>query len=164
MKPIKTFTFEIQANDSSAIISAHDVINDGFEIPLEQLKGFDTAILDLDDVDWINSEGIRRFIKWLWEVEDKLSGLKISVVKLQPIVVRQLNLIRSQFSKNMQIESVYVPYYCDSCDLDDKSLLVGRQEIQALPADESLKKEVKCPSCGESMEMDVVDDYFAMMR
>jgi len=86
------------------------------------------------------------------------------MVRLPPMVVRQLNLIHQQFEKNIRVGSLFVPFFCDTCDLDDSKTLVTRDQVVASGPAAFLMEGPPCTKCGNPMELDIADNYFAMVR
>jgi hypothetical protein len=164
MSKVKEFSYTKKMAGDQAQFAVNEAIDERFDVPLSEFTGAKSAVVDFSNVNWINSLGIRKFSRWVWEMEDKMPQLKISLVRLPPVVVRQLNLIRSQFGKNMEVNSVFVPFYCDNCDLDDKSVLVTREQLAGNDPIESKIPPKACPKCGKLMEMDVVENYFAIIK
>jgi hypothetical protein len=160
----KHFSYSLAIKDGVARLAAQNAINEEFDIPVEKLAGASLLEFDLSGITWINSVGIRKFSQWLWEIESKMPNLKVSLVKVQPFVVRQVNLIHSQFGSNLRVDSMYVPFYCNACDLDDATILVTRDQVKASDNSNLQISGNPCRKCGQPMEMDVMDNYFRLMR
>lgn len=109
------------------------------------------------EIQRINSAGVRIWIKYF----DKLThqGTRVTFIELSPAVVEQLNLI-SNFCCSAKIESVYVPYTCNTC----------RTQFVSLFSTEELKRIYKtlpqpdCPKCkSKTMFDDIEDEYFGFL-
>ena len=78
---------------------------------IEQLPA-SPLIVDLADVDRINSAGVRQ---WLEFVERVTSSRQIFFSRMSPPIVRNLNMIRNLAGK-AHVLSVVAPYMCEQCD------------------------------------------------
>lgn len=152
----ESFSYHTAAVDKTLEVQAIGSINEDFEIPLECIVGFDLVRLDLSQIRTINSEGTRQFRNWLFEIEEKLVGVKVKIIKIQPVVVRQFTMMHNYFNDSVEIESVFVPFYCETCDHDDVDTLVTAKDA-AEPA--KLTKDKKCSKCGQQLLMDISESY-----
>ena len=118
-----------------------------------------TGLIDLSDVERINSCGVRDWVTWLGELDKK--GRKIYFVEASPAIMTQVNLVNN-FLGTGQIVSFYAPYFCASCD-SDKMLLVNVEEA----AKESPYRAptCRCDQCDHTMEFDDIEtSYFAFLN
>jgi anti-anti-sigma regulatory factor len=112
------------------------------------------VVIDLADIDRINSAGIR---EWLDFVQSFTQGRKVSFTRMSPPMVRNLNLISSLLGKGSLI-SVMAPYMCERCD----ELLNIVVDVAQGP---SLSTKPLCPKCDQPMEFaDLWSIYFAFLQ
>ena len=85
---------------------------------LERMAG-GTVVVDLSEVGRINSCGVRDWVNWIHALEAK--GSEILLVDCSPSIVAQVNLV-TNFTGHGRIKSIYLPYYCESCNREDNVL------------------------------------------
>lgn len=108
-------------------------------------------IFDFNQVEFINSCGIREWINFL----DQLSCENIQYENCPQIIIEQINMVHGFIRPGSRLSSFYAPYYCEDCDRERKTLIVS--------SDVKNKKAPKmnCPDCGSEMEFDALEaTYF----
>lgn len=134
-----------------------------FTVPMGGLK---EIVIDMKDVTFINSIGIKHWILWTVKIPQDCQ------VKMQncPFVIGTQASIVVGFTKpNMKIESMKVPYACDACSTEFQHLaLMGKDYFYAVgsqPAQILLPESVPCPKCKQPMEQDfIVDKTFKFLN
>ncbi len=115
------------------------------------------VVINLSDVERINSCGIRDWVNWLSAVEAR--GIQPVFVECSPPIVAQLNLVKN-FSGSGIVKSFYVPYHCPSCD-EEKLLLVEVADLGPSPQE---APTCRCDECECVMDFDdMADSYFAFL-
>ncbi|NRA63543.1 MAG: STAS domain-containing protein [Pseudobacteriovorax sp.] len=109
-------------------------------------KAEQTIIFDFEDVDYINSLGIRSWINFLRNIQE---GRTIIFENCTPDVVMQMNLI-ANFKGAAEVKSFYGEYSCDHC---------GHEGLVKFENDKSSNLQDKvenqnCPQCGESWRLE----------
>src|SRR5258708_2978372 len=84
-----------------------------------------TCVIDLAEIERINSCGVRDWVNWLTKVEK--GGAKIVLVECSPAIVSQINLVNN-FTGSGVVKSFFAPYFCTNCDRE-KVLLVETSEL-----------------------------------
>jgi hypothetical protein len=136
-------------------IALNGSIESDFDIPLSVYAHANVLKIDMQKVDLIDSEGTRLLVKWFWEVEKVRPGLQVKMEKVGPVIVRQFSMVKDFLSPNVVVESIFVPLFCESCDLEDLSTLVSADEVRALgDIAQFMPKLVPCPKCNVPMELD----------
>jgi len=108
-----------------------------------------TPIIDLGDVTFINSVGVREWITFLGELTQR--GLKVTLRNVSEPMVRQMTMV-IEARGDAIVESFYAPYTCPVCGDERALLLQVEQHKHAL---ELLKPPpLPCPSCGAEAEFD----------
>src|SRR5678816_160063 len=82
-----------------------------------------TAVIDLGEIERINSCGVRDWVNWLSKLET--NGTRSVLVECSPAIVAQINLVNN-FTGNGVVKSFYVPYFCPVCDEEKVVLVEGR--------------------------------------
>src|SRR5262249_22789974 len=105
----------------------------------------------------INSVGVKSWIKYFSGAQQK--GTKLRFQDCSTAIVEQVNLI-SNFTAGGAVESIYVPFSCQSC----KSELVGLFKCEDLKKLSFKLPELKCSKCGNKAVFDdIPEEYFAFL-
>ncbi len=108
----------------------------------------DQLVLDLGGITFINSLGIREWIRMQQSAER--ARLRLELVRVAEPIVHQLNIMPVARGVSL-VTSFFAPYYCDNCDQDHAVLLDvrthGTQLARKQPPD------VACPDCKRPLEL-----------
>ena len=116
------------------------------------------VVLDLADVERINSCGVRDWVNWLGEVEG--TQHTVVMIRCSPAIVTQANMV-TNFCGHALISSFYAPYYCPNCDISADKLLTVEQ-FNGM--DEASAPTFLCEECGQELEFDDFEEtYFAFL-
>jgi len=116
-----------------------------------------TAVIDLGEIERINSCGVRDWVNWLSKLEN--NGTRSVLVECSPAIVAQINLVNN-FTGNGVVKSFYVPYFCPECD-EEKVLLVEATDMGPPPHE---PPTCRCDECDLVMDFDdMPDSYFAFL-
>lgn len=116
-----------------------------------------TAVIDLGEVERINSCGVRDWVNWLSQIE--ANNTKVVLVECSPAIVAQINLVNN-FTGSGIVKSFYVPYFCPECD-EEKVLLVESADMGPPPHEPPV---CRCDECDLVMDFDdMPDSYFAFL-
>ena len=116
-----------------------------------------TAVIDLGEIERINSCGVRDWVNWLSKLEN--SGTRSVLVECSPAIVAQINLVNN-FTGSGVVKSFYVPYFCPECD-EEKVLLVETSDMGPAPHE---PPTCRCDECDLVMDFDdMPDSYFAFL-
>lgn len=116
-----------------------------------------TAVIDLGEIERINSCGVRDWVNWLGKVER--NDTSVVLVECSPAIVAQINLVNN-FTGNGMVKSFYVPYFCPECD-EEKVLLVETADMGPPPHE---PPTCRCDECDLVMDFDdMPDSYFAFL-
>jgi anti-anti-sigma regulatory factor len=116
-----------------------------------------TAVIDLGEIERINSCGVRDWVNWLSKLEG--NGTRSVLVECSPAIVAQVNLVNN-FTGNGVVKSFYVPYFCPECD-EEKVLLVEASDMGPPPHE---PPTCRCDECDLVMDFDdMPDSYFAFL-
>jgi hypothetical protein len=107
--------------------------------------------LDLGGITRINSTGVRAFVTF---IHDLPSVGELSFTHCSPAVVTQLNTIYN-FRGRARVRSLYAPYVCEACNIEERKLLVVR-ELGSPPSVPSFS----CTRCGGPMEFDDLPERY----
>ncbi len=87
--------------------------------------GQGTAVIDVSEIERINSCGVRDWVNWLGKAEK--NGASFVLVECSPAIVAQINLVNN-FTGQGVVKSFYAPYFCPNCDIE-KALLVETTDV-----------------------------------
>ena len=116
-------------------------------------------ILDLGGITFINSLGIREWIR----MQQAAATAKVSIElrRVAEPIVHQLNIMPAARGVSI-VTSFYAPYACDNCDAEHVMLL----DVRSHGADLAKQRPpvMKCPDCSREMEFaDPPDLYFMFL-
>lgn len=116
-----------------------------------------TAVIDLGEIERINSCGVRDWVNWLAKLEH--NGTRGVLIECSPAIVAQINLVNN-FTGAGVVKSFYVPYFCPECN-EEKVLLVEAQDMGPPPHE---PPTCRCDECDLVMDFDdMPDSYFAFL-
>lgn len=127
-----------------------------FTLPLDGTKEIN---LDLGKVTYINSIGVRQWIIWTMKIP---RDCKVKMVNCPFVFASQASMVMGFLTPNMTIESVRLPYACESCAFEE-SYLASRGKDYEYPAGPGISSKVmipeqrECPKC-KKPELD--PDFF----
>jgi hypothetical protein len=136
----------------SGAIDEHTRLNDVFA-QLTKIPG-EALILDLQGVIRINSIGIRG---WIPLITQLTSVRRVTVEGLSYPFVIQANNVYNLLA-GARVHSVMAPYFCRLCEANRMVLVTG-EEVQP-----SIVPAKACMECGNQMEFDELENYFAFLR
>lgn len=101
-------------------------------------------VLDLAEVDFVNSTGLRAWIRFLRSVRDRGT---ITIERCSERMVMQLSMV-SDAHAGLTVTSFYAPYVCDACGNESRCLLEARQFPHGRG---SPPPDFDCPDCRKPM-------------
>ncbi len=114
-------------------------------------------VLDLAGVTFINSLGVRDWIRMLAAATQR--GIAVELRRVSEPVIHQLNMI---VATRARTRSFYAPYACDGCGREESMLIDvdthGPNLVQLAPP------AMTCPECGSTMAFnDFPERYFSFL-
>jgi hypothetical protein len=116
-------------------------------------------VLDLGGVTFINSLGIREWIRMQQAAATAKIGIEL--LRVAEPIVHQLNIMPAARGVSI-VTSFFAPYICDDCDQEHTMLL----DVRTHGADLAKQRApaMKCPQCKRDMEFaDPPDLYFMFL-
>lgn len=131
-----------------------------------ETKFTDQVVFDFDNVEHINSTGIKHWVHWVAKISEANPLLKFYFVNCPKPIVDQINMVDGFLPPNSVVKSFKVPYFCEVCDKDMTCTFVLGREYNF----ENGKALLNIPDntcdrgdCG--MEPDVVEQkYFRFLK
>lgn len=152
------FHASVQQRGDTSYVKLAGVIDEDNELGelLDKIPA-GTAIIDLGEIERINSCGVRDWVNWLSRIESR--GARPVFVECAPPIVAQINLVNN-FTGSGVVKSFYVPYFCPECD-EEKVLLVEAADMGSPPHE---PPTCRCDECDLVMDFDdMPDSYFAFL-
>jgi predicted RNA-binding Zn-ribbon protein involved in translation (DUF1610 family)/anti-anti-sigma regulatory factor len=127
---------------------------------LGQLASAGVVTIDTDGVTFVNSVGIREWIRLLHGFGAR--GQAVVLERLADVLVTQMNMI-GDLRGRATVRSFHAPYVCPACGAETDPLvdaiahhdLLARGQAPALP----------CPECGAAMELgDFPERYLSIFK
>ena len=116
--------------------------------------------LDLAGVSFINSLGVRDWIRMLASAQTK--NLAVELRRVSEPIVHQLNMIIATRG-NATVTSFFAPYACDKCGREDSLLVEMAANAAGLAKLEPPPQT--CPECGAQMAFnDFPERYFTFIQ
>jgi anti-anti-sigma regulatory factor len=153
------FQASVQQREDVTYVKLSGVIDEDNELStLADKLGTGTAVIDVSEIERINSCGVRDWVNWLAKAEK--GGAKIVLVECSPAIVAQINLVNN-FTGNGVVKSFYAPYFCPNCDLE-KVLLVETRDMAGVQPFKA--PSCRCDECDGPMDFDDMEEsYFAFL-
>ncbi|HXH76331.1 MAG TPA: hypothetical protein VNJ08_15275 [Bacteriovoracaceae bacterium] len=120
----------------------------------KELQGLQqkTVNFDFKQVNMINSCGIREWIKFLETFPQRNT---VVYNNCPQIIIEQINMVHGFFRKGAVINSFYAPYFCESCNKEQKV------HLQTDQIKNKKAPKVECPTCKAAMDFDAIEaQYF----
>lgn len=152
------FQAAVHHRDEVSFVKLSGVIDEDNELTdLTDKIPSGTVVIDLGEVERINSCGVRDWVNWLSSIEAK--NAEVVLVECSPAIVAQINLVNN-FTGSGTVKSFYVPYFCPECD-EEKVLLSEAGDMGPPPHEPPV---CRCDECDLVMDFDdMPDSYFAFL-
>ena len=155
---------ESQENKNIFKVELRGAINETMVFPVIENEVREVHV-DFSKTTSINSVGVHLWIKWLDSLSTK--DLVLILQKCPVFIVKQMNFISSFLNKKTKVQSFYVPYYCESCNIESFYLFQRDDNFFWKNSTVRFKfpDEVKCNKCGELLEEDILEqNYFNFLK
>lgn len=118
-----------------------------------------SLVLDLAGVTFVNSAGIRQWIRL--QQAAKAGNIRLELRRVAVPLIHQLNIMPAARGVSL-VSSFFAPYLCDDCDAEHAVLL----DVRTHGADLARKRApaVTCPDCKRALELvDSPELYFMFL-
>lgn len=147
---MKNAEFSIVIGDGKIIIRISGKINETTEFPEVDFGSSNEIIFEVGELAGINSIGIRSWILWN---KKSLQGKSVIYRNCTPAVIEQIQAFVGFIPEGAIIESVNVPYYCESCNKITSLVVVRPNSLTGMKVD--IADSVPCQSCNQTIQIDV---------
>jgi predicted Zn-ribbon and HTH transcriptional regulator len=114
-------------------------------------------VIDLEKVSFINSIGVREWIRLLRQLADK--KVQVTLRRCSEAMVYQLNMIIDT-STNAQVDSFYAPYACNKCGYEGSMCIEMGPNLDRLRRMEA--PELTCPECRSAMQLSEIPQRYLL--
>lgn len=155
------FHSELTNRDGVLTLKLAGVIDEDNELTsLEERVTAGPVVLDLAEIDRINSCGVRDWVNWLGRIEK--GGSRMVFVNCSPAIVAQINLVHN-FTAAGIVKSFYAPYYCPRCQKEKQLRLETRDLVNQAPISQA--PTCRCDECDGPMDFDDIEEsYFSFLN
>lgn len=155
------FSSELVAQDSVLSLKLRGVVDEDNELAgIESQLSAGITVLDLADIERINSCGVRDWVNWLGRIEK--IGVRLVFVNCSPSIVAQMNLVHN-FTAGGIVKSFYAPYFCPRCNKERLLKLETEELVRDVPITSA--PPCRCDDCDGPMDFDDMEEsYFAFMN
>jgi hypothetical protein len=111
--------------------------------------------LNFEEISYINSAGVRRWVFWMWNIEKDFPSIKILINRCPIVMWRQIMTVANFVPKITQIKSFYIPYFCEKCQSASMRLFETKPLLDS--DDQILKQKLSdeaCSACQSTLMMD----------
>lgn len=153
------FQASVQHREDVTYVKLAGVIDEDNELQaLGDKLGSGTAVIDVSEIERINSCGVRDWVNWLSKAEK--GGAQVVLVECSPAIVAQINLVNNFLGQGV-VKSFFAPYFCPNCDLE-KVLLVETRDMYGQQPFKA--PSCRCDECDGPMDFDDMEEsYFAFL-
>jgi len=153
--PSPAFRVEVvEATPALTKLLIAGVIDEHADLDIFQELKSASVRIDLQQIRRINSFGVRA---WMRAISTISEDIELIFERCPPPVVDQCNMV-SGFLGHGVIETFYAPMICELCD-EQMDKIFDAQECRSLGGN---LPETKCPSCGEDMEIDDLEEQYLL--
>ncbi len=148
---------EYNTSDAGLDVVMRGQIDEGTELVGLADKTDKAIHIDLERVSFINSVGVREWIRMLRAL--KKTGIVVRMRRCSEAMIHQMNMI-VEAKGSAEVDSFFAPYVCDGCGyegsmcLDVAPHLEQFRQMQAPP--------VACPECTQPMEFNEIPERYLL--
>ena len=163
---MSVFKVEQKPNGTELNLLLSGVIDEDVQFPAIDVAPFKNVFFDLKDVKSINSVGIREWLNWITPIASKS---QVTMKNCPKTLVFQFNMVEGFLPKGSLVQSMYVPFFCEKCDLEENVLFEVGKEIKVtgsnVTVDFDLEKIKPCKEASCELSMDVTEaKYFHFLK
>lgn len=129
-------------------------VDEDFSFALTDFGNKKKIVVDVGDIDIINSCGCREWIKLMKSLKTDVS---LTFINCPKIFIDQVNMLKDFVPAGGKIESFNVPYYCESCEKITSKTFAANDLPNGY---KDIPETMVCAHCGKKAEMDVIPNTF----
>jgi hypothetical protein len=160
------FSVQQKTNLKELALTLAGAIDEDVQFPVLNLAGIEQVIFDLKEIKSINSVGIREWLNWIKPIAEQC---QLSMKNCPKVLVFQFNMVEGFLPKGAQVQSLYVPFFCEKCDKEENILFnLGKEfklEAGTLKLDYDIASFNLCKDPACDLAMDVSEaKYFHFVK
>jgi anti-anti-sigma regulatory factor len=117
----------------------------------------DHAVMDLEAVSFINSVGVREWIRFMRNLAQR--GVRVTLRRCSEAMIQQMNMI-VEVQTGADVESFFAPYECESCGCEASMCLHVNENLAALRSGKA--PTMACPECTGTMEFNEIPERYLL--
>lgn len=157
-------TLKSEQNQTGDVLTVtiFGAIDERAEFPPLDNKGKCRVVIESAGVNYMNSAGIRRWIRWLQEIDQSAAVTSVDLRGCRPVMIEQISVVKALMPSKVRLASVYLPFTCEACDFESEALLEAESLTAVLDAKPGMARELGliCGSCGQQAEPNVIDSLY----
>jgi predicted RNA-binding Zn-ribbon protein involved in translation (DUF1610 family)/anti-anti-sigma regulatory factor len=160
--PLGRVTATISATAEGPSLALSGRLDESAPLPqlLGQLAAVGSVTVDTDGVTFVNSVGIREWIRLLHAFGAR--GQPVVLVRLADVLVTQMNML-SDLRGRAEVRSFHAPYACPACGAEDEPVVDAIAHRGMLAAGQA--PPLPCPECGAAMALgDFPERYLSIFK
>jgi len=147
-----SFSVQVNTMPGELVVHLDGALDEHGELP--KVSAAPAIRVNLDKLLYINSIGVRKWIRWMQELAD--AGV-IYLEYCPVILIKSICSIKGMLGPNVRIESFYVPYYNEISD--------ERKNVLFVRGTHFFDDGRITPPPPQGLEMDVIEDiYFSFLK
>lgn len=152
------FNVELNIQNGKADVKLIGLMDEDMDLTKVNSVNEENLTIDFNEVSGINSCGIRDWITFLSELPQ---NMKIHYINCPQVIIEQMNMVKGFLPEGADIESFYAPFFCESCDNEQKVLMKPADVV-----DGKAPTDLECRSCGaKGLEFDALpNQYFHFIK
>ena len=152
---MSSFKLEVKKHNKEVRLVFSGSLNEQATLEDFDFATAESILIDLKDIQAINSVGVRT---WLGFARKLPKDKKVIFQNLPKVWVDQCNMIKNFIPENLQIESLEIPYFCETCEKTTKVNTAASQIEKVSPV-------MDCASCKKSAILDILpEQYFKFLK
>jgi hypothetical protein len=156
------FRIETTTTSAATIVTFSGAITETARFQTFSGGPISVLALNLHSVTYINSAGILQWLAWMTHFRKRHPKARIDVLGCPRMFVDQLNSVRNLISPPFTVQSMFVPFFCDNCNVGYDQLLVQKDHFTYQRGTKPTIKlpQVPCPTCRQPMAPDVIENHY----
>lgn len=152
------FSLNLNISNGKAIIDLKGMMDEDMDLSKAAQVNELGFVFNFDGVTGINSCGIRDWIEFLNKLSDADT---ITYENCPQVIIEQMNMVKGFIPDKASIQSFYAPFFCESCDHEEKVLLRTEEIVNGEPP-----KDLACSKCqAKPLEFDAIpNQYFHFIK
>ncbi len=145
----------IDGSKDSIKVSFKGAVTENAKFESVDFKEKKSLVLDFNNISYINSAGVRRWILWMWNIEKDFPNLKIIIERCPTVMSKQIIAVMRFVPKMTQVRSFYIPYFCETCELSSLKMFNSKPLLGLV--DQDFNNHVlttQCEKCGSALVVD----------